>query len=102
MLQNPQPGKQGNLGQNVLPGLPVWRFDANIAKAFQITETKSLQFRMDAFNVLNHPQPVGPQNSLNRSLSINPTLSTGAAVPWGQLTSKIGTRVFQGQLRLQF
>ena len=102
VLQNPQPGKQGNLGQNVLPGLPVWRFDANIAKAFQITETKSLQFRMDAFNVLNHPQPVGPQNSLNPSLSINPTLSTGAAVPWGQLTSKIGTRVFQGQLRLQF
>ena len=40
VLQNPQPGKQGNLGQNVLPGLPVWRFDANIAKAFQITETK--------------------------------------------------------------
>jgi len=102
VLQNPQPGKQGNLGQNVLPGLPVWRFDANIAKAFQITETKSLQFRMDAFNVLNHPQPVGPQNSLNPSLSINPTLSTGAAVPWGQLTSKTGTRVFQGQLRLQF
>ena len=94
--------KTGEPGPERSAGTSGWRFDANIAKAFQITETKSLQFRMDAFNVLNHPQPVGPQNSLNRSLSINPTLSTGAAVPWGQLTSKIGTRVFQGQLRLQF
>jgi len=41
------------------PGLPVWRFDANLAKAFRLTETKRLQFRVDAFNVLNHPQPVG-------------------------------------------
>src|SRR6267378_1325306 len=102
VLQNPQPGKRGNLGQNVLPGLPVWRFDANLAKAFRLTETKRLQFRVDAFNVLNHPQPVGPQNSLNPSFSINPNLTTGAAIPWGQLTSKTGSRVFQGQLRLQF
>lgn len=46
VLQNPQPGKQGNLGQNVLPGLPVWRFGANIAKSFRVTESKSLQFRV--------------------------------------------------------
>ena len=102
VLQNPQPGKRGNLGQNVLPGLPVWRFDANLAKAFRLTETKRLQFRVDAFNVLNHPQPVGPLNALNPSLSINPNLTTGAAIPWGQLTSKTGSRVFQGQLRLDF
>jgi hypothetical protein len=96
VLQNPQPGTRGNLGQNVLRVLPVWRFDANIAKAFRITETKSLQFRADAFNVLNHPQPGNP------NLSINPNLISGAAVPWGQITTKTGNRVFQGQLRLQF
>jgi hypothetical protein len=96
VLQNPQPGKRGNLGQNVLKGLPIWRFDANLAKSIKITESKSLQFRMDAFNVLNHPQPGNP------NVSINPNLTTGAAIPWGQITQKTGSRVFQGQLRLQF
>ena len=106
VLQNPLPGHRGNLGQNVLRGLPIWRFDTNLSKAFKITETTNLQFRVDAFNVLNHPQPVGPNNAINPSLSINPTLTAGptfgAAIPWGQLTSKLGARVFQGQLRLNF
>ncbi|HME98717.1 MAG TPA: hypothetical protein VKK06_02500, partial [Terriglobia bacterium] len=102
VLQNPQPGKRGNLGQNVVKGLPVWRFDANLAKAFNVTETKSLQFRVDAFNVLNHPQPAYMNNQSMPNLSINPNLTTGAAIPWGQLTQKIGSRVFQGQLRFMF
>src|SRR5262245_47007120 len=102
VLQNPQPGKRGNLGQNVIKGLPVWRFDANLAKAFKVTETKSLQFRIDAFNVLNHPQPAYMNNQSMPNLSINPNLTTGAAIPWGQLTQKIGSRVFQGQLRFMF
>jgi Carboxypeptidase regulatory-like domain len=102
VLQNPQPGKRGNLGQNVVKGLPVWRFDANLAKAFKVTETKSLQFRVDAFNVLNHPQPAYMNNQSMPNLSINPNLTTGAAIPWGQLTQKIGSRVFQGQLRFMF
>ena len=37
VLQNPLPGRQGNLGQNVLRGLPIWRFDTNLAKSFRIT-----------------------------------------------------------------
>ena len=96
VLQNPQPGKRGNLGQNILKVLPVWRFDTNLAKSFRITETKTLQFRIDAFNVLNHPQPGNPM------MSINANLTTGAAIPLGQITDKRGNRVFQGQLRLQF
>jgi Carboxypeptidase regulatory-like domain len=97
VLQNPQPGQRGNLGQNVLKGLPVWRFDTNLAKSFKITESKSLQFRADAFNVFNHPQPGAP------NLSINPSsLTTGTALPWGQITTKTGNRTFQGQLRLMF
>jgi hypothetical protein len=100
VLQNPLPGHRGNLGQNVLRGLPVWRFDTNLSKSFKITESKSLQFRIDAFNVLNHPQPGTP------NLSINPTLTTGQTfgnpIPWGQITTKTGGRVFQAQLRLDF
>jgi len=97
VLQNPQPGQRGNLGQNVIKGLPIWRFDTNLSKAFQITESKSLQFRADAFNVLNHPQPGTP------SLNINPSsLTTGTPLPWGQITNKTGGRTFQAQLRFMF
>jgi hypothetical protein len=93
VLQNPRPGTQGNLGQNVLRGIAPWRFDANIAKAFKITESKSLQFRLDAFNVLNHAQPGNPNLSINTSTTA-----------FGQIASKNGNvpRAMQAQLRLQF
>src|SRR5262249_38903059 len=91
VLQNPLPGQRGTLGQNVLRSLPIWRFDTNLLKRFKISETKTVQFRADAFNVLNHPQPGGP------SLSI-----LSSATPFGQITSKSGGRTFQGQIRLTF
>src|SRR5262249_37410684 len=53
VLLNPHPGTRGTLGQNVVRGVPVWRFDTNLSKAFTITETKTLQFRLDVFNILN-------------------------------------------------
>jgi hypothetical protein len=93
VLQNALPGTQGNLGQNVLRGVPPWRFDANLAKAFKIDESKSLQFRLDVFNVLNHAQPGAPNLSINTS-----------TIPFGEITAKNGNsaRFLQGQLRLQF
>jgi hypothetical protein len=96
VLQNPQPGQRGNLGQNVIKGPAIWRFDANLEKSFRITESKSLRVRADAFNVLNHPQPGNP------NLSINPNLNNGVPVPFGQITTKAGGRTLQGQLRFQF
>src|SRR5262249_28370406 len=94
VLQNPQPGKQGNLGRNVLRDLPVYRWDGNVTKNFQITESKSLALRLDVTNILNHPQPNAP------SLTIN---SANANTPWGQINGKGNqTRTVQGQLRLNF
>jgi hypothetical protein len=94
VLQNPLPGTRGNLGQNVLRGLSVWRFDANLGKSFKISETKRIQFRADAVNVLNHPQPANPNLNINTP-----------ATPWGQIGGglpKSGARTFQAQLRLDF
>jgi hypothetical protein len=53
---NPQPGKQGTLGLATVESLGIYRFDANLSKAFRIDEKKSVQIRVDATNVLNHPQ----------------------------------------------
>ena len=92
VLQNPQPGTQGNLGQTTFEMPGVIRFDANLGKSFRITETKALQIRFDATNVLNHPNP----NPAAPTISINND-------DFGYLTNpKTGNRTFQGQLRLTF
>lgn len=94
LLQNPLPGHQGTLGAYTLHTIGKLQFDANLSKAFRISETKSIQIRIDAKNVFNHPlmnDPTGMGN--NNSLVDN----------FGQITGKGGpTRTFQGQLRFSF
>jgi hypothetical protein len=94
VLQNPKPGTRGNLGQNSIELPGNWSFDANLAKTIRISESgwiKSLQFRLDATNVLNHPNPVLPDLNINSSS------------PFGIITAKGDqTRSFQAQLRVDF
>jgi len=90
LLVNPQPGTQGTLGLATMESLGIYRFDANIAKSFRIDEKKSVQIRVDALNVLNHPQIGTPTYSIN---SPNFGLVT---------TDKTGGRSLQGSLRFSF
>jgi hypothetical protein len=100
IFQNPLPGHQGNMpfGLNS-PG--QWRFDANLSKKFKLTESKSLQFRLDALNVLNHPGVTDPQPQTGQ------TIDTPGII-FGQFASKQGlgaytqTRYLTGQLRFEF
>ncbi len=50
----------GNAGANVLygPGLNNW--DMGIHKVINFTESKSLEIRLEGFNIWNHPQLNGP------------------------------------------
>jgi hypothetical protein len=93
VLQNPKPGTRGDLGQKTIELPGTWSLDANLAKTFQISESgwiKSLQFRVDATNVLNHPSPGLPDLNINSSS------------PFGSITTKDGARAFQGQVRVNF
>src|SRR5262249_1168130 len=89
VLQNPKPGTPGTLGQNVIELPGTHRSHASLSKSIRISESKALQVRIDATNVLNHADPVAP------------TLSLGDS--FGDISSK-GTQVrnFQGQLRFTF
>jgi hypothetical protein len=90
LLVNPVPGKQGSVGQTTVEGPGTIRFDANLGKTFRISESKSVQIRFDATNVLNHPNPPDPTFSINSE-------------DFGYLVgNKTGNRSFQGQLRLNF
>jgi hypothetical protein len=91
VFQNPRPGKRGTLGRQTIENPGSWEFDANIRKTFRISESKSLQVRLDATNILNHPSPM------------NPSLSLTNTNDFGLITEKnTNRRQFQGQLRLTF
>jgi hypothetical protein len=93
LLQNAQPGAFPTMGYGQIMGPGRWRFDANISKSIRVAESKSLQFRLDATNVLNHPEPVAP------SLNITGT----AATNFGLITGKSNLRrQLQAQLRFSF
>jgi hypothetical protein len=91
VLQQAKPGTLGNLGADTIRGVGNWSVDGNIGKTFRITESKSLQVRVDATNVFNHPTPANPSVALG-----------GSTTDFGSITTKTGTRSFQGQVRFSF
>jgi len=95
LLENPLPGHQGNLGSLTMHTFPRWAFDANISKTFRVSESKSVQFRADALNVLNHPTPDDP-------VGLGANLTIFSSDNFGQITAKRGNRTFQAKLRLTF
>jgi carboxypeptidase family protein/TonB-dependent receptor-like protein len=57
----PAAGQQGTEGRNDIPGFGLTQFDLSLAKKFSLGERMHLQFRTDAFNILNHPNFTNPQ-----------------------------------------
>src|SRR5262249_924125 len=84
VLQNPLPAHRGTLGLNKLRGPLTPRIDGNLSKSFRVNESKSLQLRIDAHNVLNHPWVANP--------SLNMDSTTTA---FGAILSKTESRRFQ-------
>ena len=58
-------GQFGNAGRNIAqgPGFQQWDFSA--LKNFKITESKTIQFRGELFNIFNHANLGLPQNDIN-------------------------------------
>jgi hypothetical protein len=44
----------GNESRNVILGPPTTRFDATLAKSIKFSESKSVQLRLEVFNIFNH------------------------------------------------
>ena len=93
LLQNALPGAVPTMGLGSIIGPGRWRFDANISKAIRITESKALQFRLDATDVFNHAEPNAP------SLNLTGTTATN----FGLIAGKSDLhRMLQAQLRFSF
>lgn len=82
-------GTYGNVGRNEFFGPKYMNVDAEISRLFPIKERVNLDFRLEAFNVLNHPNFNNPNASLNSST-------------FGQITGAQGARVFQGAFKVLF
>jgi hypothetical protein len=89
ILVNPAPGQQSNISRGYLRGPSSIRFDMSASKRVQISETKSFEFRMDAINVLNHPNWGAPNVDIN-------------SASFGRITTATGNRSFTGNLRVNF
>jgi hypothetical protein len=91
-------GTYGDLSRNAFRTPPYFQFDSQISRIFPIHESLALDFRLEAFNVLNHPDfALG-------SLGSNQTLTSST---FGQVSSTTSTptnqaRVFQGSLKIVF
>ena len=100
VLQNPLPGHRGTMPMS-LEALGKWRFDANIGKTFRISESKSFAIRLDATNVLNHPDLIDPDPQTGSSINTS-------GLVFGRIQSKGGAgantqpRTFQLQARFSF
>jgi len=93
LFQNALPGTFPTMGIGQIFGPGRWRFDANISKAIKLAESKTLQFRLDATNVLNHPEP--------GTLALN--ITGNAATNFGLTSGKSNLRrQLQAQLRFNF
>ena len=54
-FQHAPAGQFGNSGVGILRGPGFWNWDLGISKNFYLDDKRYLQFRAEAFNVLNHP-----------------------------------------------
>jgi hypothetical protein len=57
----PAAGVQGTEGRNDIEGYGLTQVDLSLGRKFPLTERVVLEFRTDAFNVLNHPNFANPQ-----------------------------------------
>lgn len=85
-------GGYGNIGRNAFRSPPYLQFDSQISRLFPIHDSLTLDLRLEAFNVLNHPDFGNPTASFTSSTfgQIGGTASGNAA------------RVFQGGIKLSF
>jgi len=64
-FQTPAPGHFGNSGRNVIIGPGTWNLDLALSRILRLSDAMKLQFRGDAYNVLNHPNFIAPPSIQN-------------------------------------
>ena len=91
----PDTGTLGNLGRGTIQLPMTWQFDTAISRIFRLKETQSLEFRAEAFNLLNSFRP--GMNSNGVVVDTNFNSST-----FGQIRNSLDPRIMQFALKYLF
>ena len=92
----PPLGSSGNLGRGNIQGPPIWSFDMALARAFQVSEGRRLEVRVEAYNVTNSFRPTFVTTGasiLGLSLAIN---------TFGQIRNSLDPRIMQFAVKYVF
>jgi hypothetical protein len=108
-FSNPGDGVFGNAGRNILRGPGFAQVDFSVFKNTRVTETSSIQFRAEIFNLFNHANFADPSGGLVRgdNNSLRPTAFFGQSISTvgnqlGGLLGYGGPRQIQFSLRYLF
>jgi len=97
-------GEQGSEGRNDIPGFGLTQVDFSVNRKFRISDRFNLQFRADAFNLLNHPNFTNPAGAIGFGPA---NLLSAAMLNYGlgglnPLFQEGGPRSLQLSLKLSF
>jgi hypothetical protein len=97
-------GTYGNIGRNSFRGPTNYQFDAQISRIFPIHERLATTLRLEAFNVLNHPNfntPTGNTTGTQGGTTGQSADLTSST--FGQAFTTVNqARIFQGSLKFNF
>ena len=82
-------GQFGNLGRSTILGPGAWDLDLALSRSFPITERQRIDFRAEAFNLMNHARFGNPVTALNSGI-------------FGQINAALDPRIMQFALKYKF
>lgn len=85
-------GTPGNASRRYFHGPGLENFDMSLVKNLRVTESKSLQLRLEAFNVFNHAQFFGPS-------AVDGNISSAT---FGRVVSAAAPRLVQAGMKFTF
>ena len=95
----------GNAGRNIVVGPAYTDLDLTLAKSFSIFEGLRGQFRIESFNLLNHPNFFNPLSTGVQFATQETAANSGNysnTYPFGQITQANSPRQFQFAMRFLF
>ena len=97
-------GQQGTEGRNDIPGFGLTQMDLSLGRRFALTERVALQFRTDAFNLLNHPNFSNPLAfiGLGTAFLSSPSMANQGLGGLNSVFQQGGPRSLQLSLKLSF
>jgi Carboxypeptidase regulatory-like domain len=94
-------GTYGDLQRNLISGPAFFQFDSQLSRFWTITERWKVVTRLEAFNVLNHPNFSNPSSSNPAGSSFGTITSQAGGASLANIPA-LAARVFQGSVKVIF